>query len=284
MNAAFRCYSLVAVTTGHVIETLLNSAHLSKEVVMAEGELEGELGTTRDTASESISIARPPSSHTPSVEEPSGREETVSDREERTTGIPTTASVTADATDASRHADTSTTSSHPVSTPPVHSRTPTEEAQTPSYTVQFTPSTAECYDCSQNESSMAPVGLSLAYNSPTPQREAGGRDELHHDSGSSHHTQHHTASHSTTSTAAHVLDSSGQSSPVTTPIATPIATHTAASSCSPHSLSNELGVSPYVMVKGGMVEATQYESPGLLYARSAKERHNLDILRPADEV
>ena len=82
-----------------------------------------------------------------------------------------------------------------------------------------------------------------------------------------------------TSTVRHGLDSPNQSSAVSTPIATPSAPPSTA-----QSVSSELGMSPYVVVKGGLVEVAQFESPGLLYARSTVERHNLDILRPADEV
>ncbi|CAI8013340.1 hypothetical protein GBAR_LOCUS8474 [Geodia barretti] len=34
----------------------------------------------------------------------------------------------------------------------------------------------------------------------------------------------------------------------------------------------------------GRMEVPQFESPGLLYAKSTQERHNLDMLKPADEV
>ena len=46
----------------------------------------------------------------------------------------------------------------------------------------------------------------------------------------------------------------------------------------------QLSVSPYVMVKRGMADMSKFESPGLLYARAAQEKHNLDMLRPPDEV
>ena len=76
------------------------------------------------------------------------------------------------------------------------------------------------------------------------------------------------------------LDSTSQSSAISSPIATPTGP------LSSQSLSSELGVSPYVVVKDGLVNVGlgQFESPGLLYARSMKEKHNLDLLRPADEV
>ena len=76
------------------------------------------------------------------------------------------------------------------------------------------------------------------------------------------------------------LDSTSQSSAISSPIATPTGPP------SSQSLSTELGVSPYVVVKDGLVNVGlgQFESPGLLYARSMKEKHNLDLLRPADEV
>ena len=90
-------------------------------------------------------------------------------------------------------------------------------------------------------------------------------------------------------------DTSAQSRP---PMSPPIATPTAAtptqrgatSSLEPQSPTADLGVSPYVMVRGGggggrgLMEVPQFESPGLLYAKSTKERHNLDMLRPPDEV
>ena len=76
------------------------------------------------------------------------------------------------------------------------------------------------------------------------------------------------------------------SSPIATPTATP--TRGGATSLEPQSPTGDLGVSPYVMVKRegakGLLEVTQFESPGLLYAKSTKERHNLDMLRPPDEV
>ena len=85
--------------------------------------------------------------------------------------------------------------------------------------------------------------------------------------------------------------SSPIATPTTTPIdrgtyrSSPIATPTATGA---HSLSTDLSVSPYVVVRGegasGMVEVLQFESPGLLYAKSTKERHNLDMLKPPDEV
>ena len=82
---------------------------------------------------------------------------------------------------------------------------------------------------------------------------------------------------------------SAVSSPMTTPIATPRVGR-AAESSNPHSVSTDLGASPYVVVREGegatsdLVEVIQFESPGLLYAKSTKERHNLDMLKPADEV
>ena len=86
------------------------------------------------------------------------------------------------------------------------------------------------------------------------------------------------------------------SSPIATPTATPThggATAAATSSECQSPTTADLGVSPYVMVKrggggGGRVrgrmEVPQFESPGLLYAKSTQERHNLDMLKPADEV
>lgn len=97
--------------------------------------------------------------------------------------------------------------------------------------------------------------------------------------------------------------SSGRPTTTSTPIATPTATPRGelttpeASEGEEASLSSMLGASPYVMVgrgkeggggEGGggssLVEVSQFESPGLLYAKSVKEKHNLDMLRPADEV
>ena len=76
------------------------------------------------------------------------------------------------------------------------------------------------------------------------------------------------------------------SAAISSPMATPTATPTGGR---PHGLSAGLSVSPYVVVRGegvssGMVEASHFESPGLLYAKSTKERHNLDMLKPPDEV
>ena len=76
------------------------------------------------------------------------------------------------------------------------------------------------------------------------------------------------------------------SAAISSPMATPTATPTGGRS---HGLSAGLSVSPYVVVRGegvssGMVEASHFESPGLLYAKSTKERHNLDMLKPPDEV
>ena len=88
------------------------------------------------------------------------------------------------------------------------------------------------------------------------------------------------------------------SSPIATPTATPThggATAAATSSECQSPTTADLGVSPYVMVKRGggggggggvrgRMEVPQFESPGLLYAKSTQERHNLDMLKPADEV
>ena len=68
------------------------------------------------------------------------------------------------------------------------------------------------------------------------------------------------------------LDTSSQSSAVSSPIPTP--------TMSSQTLSRELGVSPCVVVKrDSMIDVGQFESPGLLYGRSMKEKHNLDMLR-----
>ena len=90
--------------------------------------------------------------------------------------------------------------------------------------------------------------------------------------------QHETAAQTLSeSQAGRGLDTSSQSSAVSSPIPTP--------TVSSQTLSKELGVSPYVVVKrDSMMDVGQFESPGLLYARSMKEKHNLDMLRPADEV
>ena len=77
-----------------------------------------------------------------------------------------------------------------------------------------------------------------------------------------------------------------RSAAISSPMATPTATPTGGRT---HGLSAGLSVSPYVVVRGegvssGMVEASHFESPGLLYAKSTKERHNLDMLKPPDEV
>ena len=86
------------------------------------------------------------------------------------------------------------------------------------------------------------------------------------------------------------------SSPIATPTATPThggATAAATSSECQSPTTADLGVSPYVMVKRGggggggvrgRMEVPQFESPGLLYAKSTQERHILDMLKPADEV
>ena len=81
---------------------------------------------------------------------------------------------------------------------------------------------------------------------------------------------------------------------VSTPIATPtgsIARQELQASADELSYNGEdiggmpaLGVSPYVMVKRGLADVSKFESPGLLYARATQEKHNLDMLRPPDEV
>ena len=94
----------------------------------------------------------------------------------------------------------------------------------------------------------------------------------------------------TPSPSSNIRDTSSGRPTMSSPIATPTAmpTRGGATSLEPQSPTADLGVSPYVMVKRegakGLLEVTQFESPGLLYAKSTKERHNLDMLRPPDEV
>ena len=83
------------------------------------------------------------------------------------------------------------------------------------------------------------------------------------------------------------VDSSGSGFTASSPIATPTnanSRHESATSTDGQSYGHELGVSPYVMVKKDLANVSQFESPGLLYARATQERHNWDMLKPADEV
>lgn len=83
------------------------------------------------------------------------------------------------------------------------------------------------------------------------------------------------------------VDSSGSGFASSSPIATPTnanSRHESTTSTDGQSYGQELGVSPYVMVKKELADVSKYESPGLLYARATQERHNWDMLKPADEV
>ena len=157
----------------------------------------------------------------------------------------------------------------------------------PSFQIQFTSSSGRSY---------SPPGHSTPHNTShedefitepslehllTPEEHRRGQlHSPHGSSGASSESGKHTPNQTSSDTpVTRILDSSTLSSAV--PIAVPPNSTTSPRVSPSQGLS---GVSPYVMVKKGMVEASQYESPGLLYARSLQEKHNLDILRPADEV
>lgn len=148
----------------------------------------------------------------------------------------------------------------------------------PSFQVQFTSSSGQTYS---SASHTTPHNTSHDTEPSLDQLltpEEHGRGQLqspHNSSGASSESGKLTPNQPYSDTpVTRTLDSSTPSSAV--PIAVPPNT-----SPSPTVLS---GASPYVVVKGGMVEASRYESPGLLYARSLKESHNLDMLKPPDEV
>lgn len=157
----------------------------------------------------------------------------------------------------------------------------------PSFQVQFTSSSGHTYPPPSHSTPHNTGHEDEFVTEPsleqllTPEEHRRGQlQSPHGSSGASSESGKHTPNptHSDTPVT-RTLDSSTPSS--TVPIAVPSHGTTSPRPSSSQGLS---GVSPYVMVKEGMVEASQYESPGLLYARSLKEKHNLDILRPADEV
>ena len=121
-------------------------------------------------------------------------------------------------------------------------------------------------------------GESMHHQTSTQQRQPSSSDTLNQQ-----HSIVPTQSLTQTSNTQHTTNCSAA---ISSPMATPTATPTGGRS---HGLSAGLSVSPYVVVRGegvssGMVEASHFESPGLLYAKSTKERHNLDMLKPPDEV
>ena len=175
-------------------------------------------------------------------------------------------------------------SSHPES---LQSSTPSSTAPAPSFSVQFTPNPSTVHsrdeDCRGEEIAPAADQSHQQLRTPERENERSNRETetlCHGDTSGNVSGAEHSASNPSLSDGvmSRTLDSAIHSSPIATPAPSSSLT------TERQSLSKELGMSPYVFVKDGLVEVSQYESPGLLYARSMKESHNLDILRPADEV
>ena len=196
---------------------------------------------------------------------------------ESTPDIPTSASVTAQVLE---HPYIHT-SSH------LQSSTPTSTAPAPSFSVQFTPnpSTVQPHGENYRGEELTPAAAQQSCEQRvTPEkvteRRTSETEAVCHGgtSGSVSEAEHSASNQSLPdSVISRTLDSAIHSSPIAAPAPS-------SSLTTQQSLSKELGMSPYVVVKGGLVEVSQYESPGLLYARSTKESQNLDTLRPADEV
>ena len=219
---------------------------------------------------------------------------------------PTTSSVASEGrTDADLHAPALASQLDSLSL--AQSSTPSAAANSPSFRIQFTTATGESltplhslehhthHTGSRDEIDLSHTDQALE-ELLTSERDDDRRDSLTEvrvrveddGAGADRSGLHQPVSNLTVfDDATRDLDSSGHGSAVSTPIAAPSNGDTSrepAASSVAHSFARELGVSPYVVVKGGLADVSQYESPGLLYARAAKERHNLDMLRPPDEV
>ena len=247
--------------------------------------------------------ARRPAGGSPHVELKSfsSGEEALGSSKRSKSATPITSSVASEGrTDAELHAPALASQLDSLSL--AQSSTPSAAANSPSFRIQFTTSTGESltplHSLEHHTGSRDEIDLSHTDQALeellTSERDDDRRDSLTEvcvhveddGAGADRSGLHQPASNLTVFDDA-TRDSSGHGSAVSTPIAAPSNGDTSrepAASSVTHSFARELGVSPYVVVKGGLADVSQYESPGLLYARAAKERHNLDMLRPPDEV
>ena len=248
--------------------------------------------SVKDTASEDSFTTRPRSSNILPVELSNFIE-----GEEEIDDDPTSSSVTGEVLEQTAqhpHLRAPNVSSQLGTLSLAQSSMPNSAVQAPAFKIQFTTSTGENYSGLSQMTASNHGDIDLAQTEEAPEQlltpEDEGRDELRHrhcDGRVRSESGQRVSNQAVTDTVTCGVDSLS-SAAVSSPIAAPSngrSAHTpVALSSTAQSSSKELGVSPYVIVKGGLVEVYQFESPGLLYARSTKERHNLDTLQPADEV